>query len=144
MLLPQRPYIPIGSLRAALTYPNEAGAYSSDEIKSALSAAKLSQFQGQLDEQSNWAQRLSGGEQQRVAIARALLAKPNWLFLDEATSALDETLEADIYGALKQRLPNSSIVSIGHRDTLSAYHKRRFAMEAGADGLFTPRERVSA
>ena len=144
MLLPQRPYIPIGSLRAALTYPNEASAYSSDEIKSALSAAKLSQFQGQLDEQSNWAQRLSGGEQQRVAIARALLAKPNWLFLDEATSALDETLEADIYGALKQRLPNTSIVSIGHRDTLSAYHKRRFAMEPGADGLFTPRERVSA
>ena len=144
MLLPQRPYIPMGSLRAALSYPNEASAYPSDEIKSALSAAKLSQFQGQLDEESNWAQRLSGGEQQRVAIARALLAKPDWLFLDEATSALDETLEADIYAALKQRLPNTSIVSIGHRDTLSAFHKRRFAMEPGADGLFTPRERVSA
>ncbi len=144
MLLPQRPYIPMGSLRSALSYPDEASAYPNDEIKSALSAAKLSQFQGQLDEESNWAQRLSGGEQQRVAIARALLAKPDWLFLDEATSALDETLEADIYAALKQRLPNTTIVSIGHRDTLSAFHERRFAMELGADGLFTPRERVSA
>ena len=144
MLLPQRPYIPIGSLRAALTYPNEAGAYSSNEIEAALSAAKLSQFQGQLDEESNWAQRLSGGEQQRVAIARALLAKPDWLFLDEATSALDETLEADIYAALEQRLPKTTIVSIGHRDTLVDFHKRRFAMEPDADGLFTPREKVLA
>jgi putative ATP-binding cassette transporter len=144
MLLPQRPYIPIGSLRAALTYPNEAGAYPSNEIDAALSAAKLSQFQGQLDEESNWAQRLSGGEQQRVAIARALLAKPDWLFLDEATSALDETLEADIYAALEQRLSKTTIVSIGHRDTLVDFHKRRFAMEPDADGLFTPREKVLA
>ena len=139
-----KPYIPIGTLRAAVTYP-EATAYSSEEIKAALNAAKLSQFQGQLDEESNWGQRLSGGEQQRVAIARALLAKPDWLFLDEATSALDETLEADIYAALKQRLPHTSIVSIGHRGTLSPFHKRRFTdEEPGADGLFTPRERVSA
>ncbi len=139
LLLPQRPYVPIGSLRAALTYPNETSAYPTAEILSALNAAKLSQFQGQLDEESNWAQRFSGGEQQRVAIARALLAKPDWLFLDEATSALDETLEADIYTALKQRLPNTTIVSIGHRDTLTAFHTRHFAMSPGADGVFTPR-----
>jgi putative ATP-binding cassette transporter len=142
MLLPQRPYIPIGSLRAALTYPNEASAYPTDKIEAALGAAKLSQFEGQLDEESNWGQRLSGGEQQRVAIARALLAKPDWLFLDEATSALDEAIEADIYAALKQRLPNTTIVSIGHRDTLAAFHQRRFAMDADANGLFTPREKV--
>jgi putative ATP-binding cassette transporter len=144
MLLPQRPYIPIGTLQGVLTYPNEADAFAREDIEAALIAAKLPQFRDRLDEESNWSQRLSGGEQQRVAIARALLAKPDWLFLDEATSALDETLEADIYAALKQRLPKTSIVSIGHRDTLAAFHKRRFAMEPGADGLFAPREKVAA
>ena len=144
MLLPQRPYIPIGSLQGALTYPGEADAFPREEIEAALGAVHLPALQGRLDEESNWAQRLSGGEQQRIAIARALLAKPDWLFLDEATSALDEALEENIYTMLKQRLPRASIVSIGHRGALAAFHSRHFAMEPGDNGLFTPREKVMA
>ncbi len=81
---------------------------------------------------------LSGGEQQRVAIARALLSKPDWLFLDEATAALDEPTEEAIYRMLRERLPDTTIVSIGHRSTLAAFHDRRLDLAAGRDGIFSP------
>jgi putative ATP-binding cassette transporter len=144
LLLPQRPYIPMGSLAGAVVYPSEPGAYSRGEIEAALDAARLAPFKDRLDEEDSWGQRLSGGEQQRVAIARALLAKPDWLFLDEATSALDERLEEDIYHMLASLLPNTTIVSIGHRSTLEAFHARHIAMEPGEDGLFSPRDKVLA
>jgi vitamin B12/bleomycin/antimicrobial peptide transport system ATP-binding/permease protein len=144
MLLPQRPYIPIGSLRAAVAYPREEHAYSDREIQSALETAQLTAFVSRLDEENGWGQRLSGGEQQRVAIARALLQKPDWLFLDEATSALDEALEARLYKLLRERLPHTTVISIGHRGTLAAFHQRHLVMEAGEDGLFAPREKVLA
>lgn len=143
LLLPQRPYIPIGTLANAVTYPAEPEAFSRQEIEDALEAARLGAFKYRLDEEDSWAQRLSGGEQQRVAIARALLAKPDWLFLDEATSALDEKLESDIYHMLRQRLPKTTTVSIGHRSTLEAFHQRHISMEATAEGLFSPRAKVS-
>ena len=144
LLLPQRPYIPIGSLIDAIAYPAEPGAFSRAEIEEALAAARLAPFKSRLDEEDSWGQRLSGGEQQRVAIARALLSKPDWLFLDEATSALDEELEEGIYLMLAERLPNTTIVSIGHRSTLEAFHARHIAMEPGANGLFSPREKIVA
>jgi putative ATP-binding cassette transporter len=144
MLLPQRPYIPIGSLASAVAYPSESSAYPRAEMKAALDAARLAPFKNRLDEENNWGQRLSGGEQQRVAVARAILAKPDWLFMDEATSALDEKLEEEIYRMLAERLPNTTIVSIGHRSTLEAFHARHIAMEPAGDGLFTPREKVTA
>ena len=81
---------------------------------------------------------LSGGEQQRIAMARALLAKPEWLFLDEATSALDEESENRLYEMLKVNLPSATIISIGHRSTLIAFHKRRLHMQRGPDGIFMP------
>ncbi len=144
MLAPQRPYIPMGTLAEAVVYPGKAEDFSRADIEDALRAARLAPFVARLDEDNNWGQRLSGGEQQRVAIARALLAKPDWLFLDEATSALDEKLEADIYQALHDKLPNTTIVSIGHRSTLQAFHARTLTMEPGADGVFTPQDKVSA
>jgi vitamin B12/bleomycin/antimicrobial peptide transport system ATP-binding/permease protein len=144
MLLPQRPYIPQGSLAAALAYPGDVGAFPRPSIEDALVAARLGAFKGRLDEESNWGQRLSGGEQQRVAIARALLAKPDWLFLDEATSALDEKLEAEIYAMLKERLPQTTLVSIGHRMSLQTFHEKHLAMQPAADGVFAPREQVLA
>ena len=139
MLLPQRPYLPMGTLAMAVAYPQEPKAYDRRDIRAALAAARLEPFADRLDEETNWGQRLSGGEQQRVAIARALLAKPDWLFLDEATSALDEALEAEIYRMLRERLPNTTIVSIGHRGTLKPLHKRHLVMEAEREGMFAPR-----
>jgi len=144
MLAPQRPYIPMGTLAQAVVYPGNVEDYSRADIEEALRAARMGAFVERLDEDNHWGQRLSGGEQQRIAIARALLAKPDWLFLDESTSALDEELEGDIYSMLRERLPKTTIVSIGHRSTLLAYHDRQIVMEAGADGLFAPRDKVLA
>ncbi len=140
MLLPQRPYLPIGTLAMAVAYPREPNAYDHREMQAALAAARLEPFASRLEEETNWGQRLSGGEQQRVAIARALLAKPDWLFLDEATSALDEEIEADIYRMLRERLSQTTLVSIGHRATLKPLHKRHLVMTPEPEGMFAPRE----
>src|SRR5581483_3715938 len=138
MVVPQKPYIPIGTLRAAVTYPAPPDAYPDEGIRKALEDARLSLLVNQLDREDNWSQRLSGGEQQRIAVARALLRRPDWLFLDESTSALDEKLEAELYEILAMRLPNTTVVSIGHRSTLGAFHKRRLDMKLGENGLFSP------
>lgn len=125
MLLPQRPYIPIGPLAAAISYPAVEGAHGAEALRTALETVHLPQLKDRLEEEANWSQILSGGEQQRLAVARALLAKPDWLFLDEATSALDEPLEQAIYAAIRAALPGTTIVSIGHRSSLNAAHDRR-------------------
>ena len=138
MLLPQKPYIPIGSLRAATLYPGHEGDVSDAAIKAALVDARLGDFVDRLDDVDNWSQRLSGGEQQRLAIARALLLKPDWLFLDEATASLDEAIEEALYGSLAKRLPKTTIVSIGHRATLARFHQRRLEMVANDNGAHRP------
>jgi putative ATP-binding cassette transporter len=138
MLLPQRPYIPIGTLRGAVTYPGVEGSYDDAAMGDALKAVRLPHLADHLDREDNWGQRLSGGEQQRLAIARALLSKPDWLFLDEATAALDEPTEEAIYGMLRERMPDTTVVSIGHRSTLAAFHDRRIELRPGQDGTFSP------
>jgi putative ATP-binding cassette transporter len=138
MLLPQRPYVPSGTLKTAVTYPSVAGAYGDKAVREALELVRLASLACEIDSEDNWAQRLSGGEQQRLAIARAILDKPGWLFLDEATSALDEMLEAEIYRILREVIPNTTIVSIGHRSTLIALHRRHIEMEPGQAGIFKP------
>ena len=144
LLLPQRPYIPMGTLRAAVAYPSVPETYAEAALREALVAVRLPHLADQLDAEDNWTQRLSGGEQQRLAVARALLAKPDWLFLDEATAALDEPTEEAVYRMLIERLPDTTIVSIGHRSTLHAFHERRIDMRPGADGLFTPVDQRAA
>jgi putative ATP-binding cassette transporter len=134
--LPQRPYIPLGTLRHVITYPNAVDAFSDAEIAEALTDAGLPQLISRLENDDNWPQRLSGGEQQRVALARALLAKPAWIFLDEATASLDPDAEADLYHVLKQRLPDATLVSIAHRAPVAAVHETKlvFKREEGQPG----------
>lgn len=140
LLLPPRPYIPIGTLRAAVTYPEGPAAYSEESIGEALRAAKLGSLTRELGAEDNWSQRLSGGEQQRLALARAILAKPDWLFLDESTSAVDESMEAELYEMLGKVLPHTTVVSIGHRSSVLQFHKRHIEMQPAGAGVFTAAE----
>lgn len=129
LFLPQRPYIPLGSLRRAVCYPEDAARFSDAEIAEALTDAGIAALIPRLDEEDNWAKRLSGGEQQRLALARALLVKPDFLFLDEATASLDPASEAALHQVLTERLPQTAILSIAHRESVARFHDRtlRFA-----------------
>ncbi|HLN09592.1 MAG TPA: SbmA/BacA-like family transporter, partial [Xanthobacteraceae bacterium] len=131
MVVPQKPYVPIGALRAALAYPAPPEAYPADDVRKALQDVRLGFLVGDLDREAVWSQRLSGGELQRIALARALLARPDWLFLDESTSAMDEKLEAELYRMLAERLTGTTIVSIGHRSTLLAFHSCHLTITHG-------------
>ena len=121
LFLPQRPYLVLGSLRRALSYPRTAAA-SDDEIARILKLVGMDHFAARLDDVDDWSRILSLGEQQRLAFARILLIRPDWIFLDEATSALDEPRERALYKLLHQELPAASIISVGHRSTLFVLH----------------------
>ena len=129
LFLPQKPYIPIGTLRDAVKYPDEKSTASDGEIVEALEAVKLGHLSGRLDEIAHWSNTLSGGEPLLLAAARALVFKPDWLFLDEATASLDEAMEAAIYDELKRGLPQATMVSIGHRPSLRQWHDRQVRLE---------------
>ena len=133
MMLPQRPYFPIGSLQAAIVYPAEASAYSSDQVRDALISVGLPKLASRLEEEAHWNRMLSLGEQQRLGLARALLHAPQYLFLDEATASLDEASEAALYRLLEEKLPATTIVSIGHRSTLEAFHQRNVVLTRDGD-----------
>ena len=140
MMMPQRPYFPIGSLQAAIVYPAETGAFSPDRVRDVLISVGLPQLASQLEVEAHWNRMLSLGEQQRLGLARALLHAPQYLFLDEATASLDEASEAQLYHLLEQKLPATTIVSIGHRSTLEAFHQRNVTL--GRDGdRFTLQDR---
>jgi putative ATP-binding cassette transporter len=124
MMLPQRPYFPVGPLGDAVVYPADRGTFAPAQIKDALLAVGLPKLAERLDEEAHWNRMLSLGEQQRLGLARALLHVPDFLFLDEATASLDEPSEAQLYRLLEQNLPATTVVSIGHRSTLEAFHTR--------------------
>ncbi len=129
LFLPQRPYIPLGTLRHVAAYPLAPEAVPREAVAAALTDVGLGGLVDHLDQDRNWPQVLSGGEQQRLAIARALLVKPDWLFLDEATASLDPEAEASLYRLLKAQLPGTTIVSIAHRPAVAAFHDRRLVLE---------------
>ncbi|ABQ33877.1 MULTISPECIES: ABC transporter ATP-binding protein/permease [Bradyrhizobium] len=125
MMLPQRPYFPIGTLQAAIVYPAAPDRFSVEQVKDAVAAVGLPQLADRLDEDAHWNRMLSLGEQQRLGMARALLHGPQYLFLDEATASLDEPSEARLYRVIAERLPQTTVVSIGHRSTLHDFHDRK-------------------
>src|SRR5467141_178314 len=135
LFLPQKPYLPVGSLKHAVCYPEDAKRFSDEEIRESLEAVGLQSLASDLERSENWAQMLSGGEQQRLAFARALLNRPDWLFLDEATASLPEEDQAALYRLLRERLPSATLVSIGHRESLAQYHPKRLAWRG--DSLLT-------
>lgn len=125
LFLPQKPYLPIGSLKHAVSYPDDAAQFSDEQVREALRAVGLPQLADDLERRENWAQVLSGGEQQRLAFARALLTRPDWLFLDEATASLPEEAQDALYRLVRERLPETTLVSIGHRTSLAEHHERQ-------------------
>jgi putative ATP-binding cassette transporter len=135
MMLPQRPYFPIGSLRSAIVYPAPAERFTTEQIKDALSAVGLPKLAEGLEDSAHWNRVLSLGEQQRLALTRALLQAPDYLFLDEATASLDEPSEARLYHLLQERLPRTTVISIGHRSTLQAFHARKLEFTHEGDGF---------
>ncbi len=133
MFLPQRPYLPVGTLRGVLTYPQDAAGIDGARLRQALIDCGLPDLAARLDEDRHWALSLSPGEQQRLGFARVFLQRPDWLFLDEATSALDEASETALYRALAAQAPRTTVISVGHRSTLRAFHQRRLAFEKDGD-----------
>jgi putative ATP-binding cassette transporter len=134
LFLPQKPYLPIGTLREAVSYPMPAGGVDDATLSAMLDAVGLPDLAKRLDEVGHWALQLSPGEQQRIAFARALVQKPDWLFLDEATSALDEATEARLYGLVRDRLAGTTVFSVGHRATLRPFHARELVVQPRGNG----------
>jgi putative ATP-binding cassette transporter len=133
MVLPQRPYFPVAPLAAAIAYPAEADAFSNETLARTLVDVGLPTLAKLLNEEAHWNRILSLGEQQRLAIARALLQKPDFLFLDEATASLDEESEAALYELLRKQLGDTTVISIGHRSTLAAFHDRKIVLTRDGD-----------
>lgn len=134
LFVPQRPYLPLGSLRAVVSYPAAEHAFGDDRIVEMLRLVGLDHLTGRLDETVPWAQQLSPSEQQCLAMARVLLNAPDWVFLDKATSALDEEMERRVYGLLAERLPRTTVITVAHRPEVAAYHTRRWTLAPTAHG----------
>jgi putative ATP-binding cassette transporter len=135
MFLAQQPYVPLGSLRTALSYPELPEAFDGARMREVLGAVSLRHLEPDLDEEGSWFRTLSPGEQQRLALGRLLLARPDVAFLDEATAALDEGLEYELYTQLRSELPELILLSVGHRSSLEAYHDSR--LEIADEGRWT-------
>jgi putative ATP-binding cassette transporter len=129
LFLPQKPYMPIGTLKEALCYPDKPDTHDALAVGEALTMCQLGHLADRLDEAGNWSMVLSPGEQQRLSFARALLVKPDWLLLDEASSALDEGTERVMYGLLAERLPGLTMISIAHKPSVVAFHDRRLVLD---------------
>ena len=134
LMLPQKPYVPLGSLRRAATYPMAADAVKDDEVRGALEAVGLGHLAERIDEEGPWEQTLSGGEKQRLAFARLIVHKPNLIVLDEATSALDPESQERLMQLINEQLPEATVISVGHRPELEAFHERKLVLKHETGG----------
>ena len=132
--MPQKPYFPLGTLREVLHYPKAPEGITDEILRETLHNVGLDHLKDRLDDEERWDHILSGGEQQRIAFARTVVHKPDWIFMDEATSALDETGQENIMKLLIETLPETSIISIGHRPGLEVFHTRELALVPSATG----------
>jgi len=144
MFLSQLPYVPLGSLRGVVCYPNSPDDISDRELHDVLTKVALAPLIDRLEEEPDWAKVLSPGEQQRVAFARILLTKPKAVFLDEATSALDEGLEFALYQLLRTELPDCVVVSVSHRPTIEQHHRQELHLLGGGEWRLGPVEKEPA
>jgi putative ATP-binding cassette transporter len=133
LFVPERPYLPLGSLRAAVSFPAPEGTFPDERVREVMRLLGLGHLEGRLDAVEVWDQELSDHERQRVAFVRVLLHEPEWLFLDKATSALDEAMERRVYELLAQRLPRATVITAAHRPAVVGYHARRWTI-APQDG----------
>jgi vitamin B12/bleomycin/antimicrobial peptide transport system ATP-binding/permease protein len=140
MFLSQLPYVPLGDLRAVVSYPNEEGAIDDQTLKRMLHKVALPHLEPRLDEVLDWAKVLSPGEQQRIAFARILLTRPKAVFLDESTSALDEGLEFMLYSLVRTELPDTILVSVSHRSTVEQHHTHELELLGEGEWRFSPIE----
>ncbi len=138
MFVPQLPYLPLGDLRAVVSYPNEEGAVGDRDIQQALIKVALPHLAIRLNDAGDWGKVLSVGEQQRIAFARILLTKPRAVFLDESTSALDEGLELTLYELIRAELSDSILVSVSHRRTVAQFHGRQLELVGGGEWRLDP------
>jgi putative ATP-binding cassette transporter len=133
-LMPQRPYVPIGTLRRATTYPAPADEIPKEQVAKALELVGLGHLTDRIDEEAPWDQTLSGGEKQRLAFARLLIVRPDIVVLDEATSALDSPSQEQLMRMISDQLPATTILSVGHRPELEAFHERKLMLERRSGG----------
>jgi vitamin B12/bleomycin/antimicrobial peptide transport system ATP-binding/permease protein len=133
-MLPQRPYVPSGTLRRAVAYPGVAEDWTLEQIGEVLHKVGLDHLREKIEEDGPWDQTLSGGEKQRLAFARLLLHNPDIVVLDEATSALDEKSQDEMMGLVTRELPKATIVSVAHRAELEAFHSRKIVLERRKGG----------
>ena len=134
LMLPQRPYVPLGTLRRAASYPLGEDAIKDEDLKDALKAVGLEHIVDRLDDEQPWEQTLSGGEKQRLAFARLLVHKPDLIVLDEATSALDPDSQEKLMHLINERMPRATVISVGHRPELEAFHERKLVLEHRKEG----------
>jgi putative ATP-binding cassette transporter len=129
LFVPQRAYMPLGTLRDALLFPDEISGIKDQDLQELLDACELPHLKNSLNDVTRWRERLSPGEMQRIAFVRVILQKPDWAFLDESTSSLDLKRENLLYQLLKIKLPHCSLVSVGHRPSLDAFHDEVINLE---------------
>lgn len=135
LFLPQRPYLPLGTLQQALLYPGQ-GSIKREELQKVMQLCQIEKWLDFLEQENDWSRVLSLGEQQRIAFARVLLTKPDVLFMDESTSALDEDTEKALYELVRRQLPDTALISIGHRSSLVSFHDRQLRLDGNGNWSF--------